>query len=229
MTESHTFAQILAERRSADINTYRGDPTRIGQDANIEKETLAGGYSYRQILELVQNGADAILEGAQAAGKGRILVRLNEDHLSVANTGAPVSRDVLIALLTSHYSPKRSNQIGRFGLGFKSLLKLDGRILLFTKTNGVVEFNPARCREEIRKEFNLAGDAPAPGLRLAWLLDEKAITPALKSAWDECAWAETLVRAEFSEKSQGEIHHTLQKEMSDFRPEFLLFFPVPLE
>ncbi|MDR2429513.1 MAG: hypothetical protein LBD14_01190 [Puniceicoccales bacterium] len=91
------FTQVLAERRLADFNTYRGDPMRIKQDANIEMEALAGGYSYRQVLELIQNGADAILEGTQTGReKGRILVWLNSNHLAVANTGAPVSREGLL-------------------------------------------------------------------------------------------------------------------------------------
>jgi superfamily II DNA or RNA helicase len=224
------FTQVLAERRKVDFNTYRGDSTRIKQDANIEMETLAGGYSYRQVLELVQNGADAILEAFQAgSGKGRILVRLDENYLSVANTGAPLSPEGLIALLTSHNSPKRNNQIGRFGLGFKSLLKLDGRILLFSKNGGVIEFNPARCREEIRKELQLPADTPAPGLRLAWPLEKENIAPEVVSLWDECAWAETLVCAEFGGKSRAKTHEMLQGEMAEFRPEFLLFSPASME
>ena len=56
---------------------------------------LAGGYGYRQILELVQNGADAIL-AAHEAGQppedgNQIHVLLRDSRLYVANTGAPLS------------------------------------------------------------------------------------------------------------------------------------------
>ncbi|MBS0356518.1 MAG: hypothetical protein JSR83_21745, partial [Proteobacteria bacterium] len=133
---------------------------------------LAGGYGYRQVLELVQNGADAILEahasGALPQHGSKIEVLLSRSCLYVANTGAALSADGIDALLRSHSSPKRANQIGRFGLGFKSLLKLGGRIDLFS-AGVAMRFDPKRCRQELRDTF---GFDNAPGLRLAWTLNE---------------------------------------------------------
>ena len=92
----------------------------------------------------MQNGADAIIEdegsaGAQEGGTGRIHVLLSGDRLYVANTGAPLSEDGLDALLQSHSSPKRANQIGRFGLGFKSLLGLSQFLHLEAKSQNQAE------------------------------------------------------------------------------------------
>ncbi len=43
-------------------NFYPPDPGLLKEHFGIEETVLAGGYGYRQILELVRNGADALLE-----------------------------------------------------------------------------------------------------------------------------------------------------------------------
>lgn len=180
------------------------------------------GYGYRQVLELVQNGADAILEahegGVPPVVGNRIEVLLRGSSLYVANTGASLSRDGIEALLTSHSSPKRGNQIGRFGLGFKSLLQLGGPIDLFMKSSGAIRFDPQRCRELISQEF---GVTHAPSLRLAWPLDE--CDGAVDAVIESLAWAETIVRV--SVRIPELLEH-LQREIASFPAEFLLFFPV---
>ena len=116
------------------LGNYERIPDDVRDHHETEIEALAGGYSYRQVLELVQNAADAILEYAAATGNmasGRIVLRLDGDRLYAANTGSPLSRDGIVALLSARSSPKRQNQIGRFGIGFKSLLGLGGRIDVF--------------------------------------------------------------------------------------------------
>ena len=154
---------FLVSRNRALLGAYTQLPSLIKEHHGIEQTVLAGGYGYRQILELVQNGADAILEASsdtQPASHGnRIQVVVRGSHLYVANTGAPLSQDGLEALLSSHSSPKRGNQIGRFGLGFKSLLRLGGRIDLFTKSSGGISFDPERCRQELSATFS-AAEAP---------------------------------------------------------------------
>lgn len=122
------LASLIVKDRQQTLETYRIKPAYIREHAGIEDTVEAGGYGYRQILELVQNGADAIVEAIDDGYKceARIEVVLDEHHLYVANTGAPLSEEGLVALLQSHSSPKRGNQIGRFGLGFKSLLRLGG-------------------------------------------------------------------------------------------------------
>src|SRR5262245_20861727 len=119
---------LVDELRESRLRAYEASPGDIREHFGIEQTVLAGGYGYRQVLELVQNSADAILEEPAAtklsSESGRIEVVLSDRCLYVANTGAPLSREGVEALLRSHSSPKRGNQIGRFGLGFKSLLRL---------------------------------------------------------------------------------------------------------
>lgn len=214
---------FLESRNQALRGAYAQLPSLIREHHGIEQTVLAGGYGYRQILELVQNGADAILEAQgdalQSSHGNRIQVVVGGSRLYVANTGAPLSRDGLEALLSSHSSPKRGNQIGRFGLGFKSLLRLGGRIDLFTKSSGCIRFDPERCRQELSASFS----APeSPGLRLAWPLEESARRG--DAVLDQLTWAETIVRVEVQAE---EILEHLRQEIRAFPAEFLLFFPVP--
>ncbi len=140
---------------------------------------------------------------------------LDGSCLYVANTGAPFSEEGIDALLRSHSSPKRGNQIGRFGLGFKSLLRLGGKIDI---TSGQADFglDPERCRAELRNQFNVKD---APGLRLAWPLDEIQ-ADSLRRRFP---WATTVVRAEVTADSF--LDH-LRAEIEGFPAEFLLFLPV---
>jgi superfamily II DNA or RNA helicase len=204
------------------LTSYVADKGLLREHFGIEETVLAGGYGYRQVLELVQNGADALLEARQPDSgtnrEGRIHVQLRGQHLYVANTGAPLSEDGLDALLRSHSSPKRGDQIGRFGLGFKSLLKLKGRIDVFTHASGAIRFDPERCRDELRRRFQVE---QAPGLRLAWPLHqtEREVDPVCA----ELDWAETIIRAEVG--SDDLLDH-IRQEIQTFPAEFLLFFPL---
>ncbi|MDP1651735.1 MAG: hypothetical protein Q8L56_03335 [Rhodocyclaceae bacterium] len=222
MTNLAVLIDQLRRSRLAAYRVARGD---IREHAGIEETVLAGGYGYRQVLELVQNGADAILEAKeQPEGlqqPARIEVVLREQHLYVANTGAPLSEEGVTALLQSHSSPKRGNQIGRFGLGFKSLLRLGGALDIFS-TSGSLRFDPERCCVEIRREFGLTNDAPVPALRLAWALNrtsEEADDPIL----DSFSWATTIVRAEIRDR---DLFPHLQNEIGNFPSPFLLFLPA---
>jgi len=204
------------------LRSYEADPGLLKEHFGIEETVLAGGYGYRQILELVQNAADALLEASERGDSldsgGRIRVQVRGSRLYVANNGASLSEEGLDSLLRSHSSPKRGNQIGRFGLGFKSLLKLEGRIDIFTRDSGAIRFDPGRCRNELCSQFQVT---QAPGLRLAWPLpqEERAADPVCA----ELAWAETIVRVEMG--SESLLHH-IRQEIQEFPAAFLLFFPI---
>lgn len=68
----HSALEQLNNKR---LRSYDADPGLLKEHFGIEETVLAGAYSYRQILELVQNGADALLEaqerGAVLDGDGR--------------------------------------------------------------------------------------------------------------------------------------------------------------
>lgn len=211
----------INQLRESRVRAYEASPGDIKEHHGIEEIVLAGGYGYRQVLELVQNGADAILEAHEAgtgqSGPARMEVVLANSSLYVANTGAAFSEEGIDALLRSHSSPKRGNQIGRFGLGFKSLLRLGGKIDIVSGP-AAFGFDPDRCRQELRERFSVKD---APGLRLAWPFDDAQAA----SLHDLFPWATTVVRAAI--RGEDILDH-LRGEIQNFPSEFLLFLPVPV-
>lgn len=220
-----SIKEILERRTKACLGAYDANPDLLREHFGIEQTMLAGGYGYRQVLELVQNGADAILEETEERGVKNgancVEVLLRDNFLYVANTGAPLSDEGIGALLSSHDSPKRGNEIGRFGLGFKSLLRLGGCIDIITRGRGALRFDPKRCEKELKQRYS---QHKVPGLRLAWPLEESEYSsdpnlPDLK-------WAQTIVRVAVTAAEQL---LQLQEEIRNFPAEFLLFFPVAVD
>ena len=100
------------------LETYRVDPGLVQEHANGERRITQGGYGDRQLFELVQNAADEI---ADAPG-GTVHVVLTGTHLYCANEGTPVTPEGAETILRMSMSRKRGGQIGRFGVGVKSVL-----------------------------------------------------------------------------------------------------------
>ena len=120
------------------LETYGVDVRRVSEDANIEKIATEGGYARRQLYELVQNGADELIEQ-----RGRIEVVLTEDALYCASEGRPVTEQGVGAILGSHNSAKSGVEIGRFGLGFKSVLGVSRTPAVYS-TSGSFGFDADR-------------------------------------------------------------------------------------
>src|SRR5450759_3948354 len=77
----------VREQAQRTLAAYRAQPNLIREHVGIEDEVLSGGYGHRQIHELVQNAADAILE---SGGPGRVHLVLTSEALYCANEGAPI-------------------------------------------------------------------------------------------------------------------------------------------
>ena len=189
--ETHSLAGFLRNEYEARLRAYSAQPRDAVEHYETENDVLSGGYAYRQLFELVQNAADAILE--EGRGAGRIHVRLARGVLVAVNTGAPLDEDGIVALLNARSSSKRGGQIGRFGIGFKSLLKLGGRVDIVSRTIGL-RFDPEECRRRIRAHLGLPHDARAPGMRLADVIDPCGPDGPLDPA-GPFSWATTVVTA----------------------------------
>jgi superfamily II DNA or RNA helicase len=111
------------------LSAYRANPSLVDEHAGQELETAAGGYGSRQVFELIQNAADQ-LEGKD----GRIEVVLTENSLYCANSGRPFGKAGLRSILHAYLSDKDDDQIGRFGLGFKSVLGVTRSPLVLTRS-----------------------------------------------------------------------------------------------
>src|SRR3954451_6310437 len=134
------------ERFSADcLRTYEVDVRRISEDANIEKIATEGSYARRQLYELIQNGADELIDR-----RGRIEVVLTDEALYCANEGRPVTVDGVGAILGSHNSTKSGVEIGTFGLGFKSVLGVSRTPSVYS-TSGSFGFDAERNLDAVRR------------------------------------------------------------------------------
>ncbi|MFI8188769.1 DEAD/DEAH box helicase [Streptomyces sp. NPDC085946] len=189
----------VSELSELALRTYRVNPGLVEEHANGERRITQGGYGDRQLFELVQNAADEL----QSEPGGRIQVVLTDDHLYCANEGTPVTPAGAGTILHMGVSRKRGGQIGRFGVGVKSVLSVT-RTPQFFGASGSFGFDADWSASEILKAVNEGrtdrgepsldklGDTPV--LRLARPLDadrERAADPILHEL---LSWATTVVR-----------------------------------
>lgn len=206
------FARAVEAQNRRLQETYLADPSRVEQDANIERSIAEGAYARRQIHELVQNAADAMRgEG------GRAQIILDRHTLYAANTGEALTLQGVETLMATHRSAKRDEQIGRFGLGFKSTLAVSDAPRIFSRSVSM-QFDRARARAVLQEI--VPGAEHYPAARLAWPLD-----PAAESAKDAVLaelmkWATTVVVLPV--KAHLDV---LQAAMQTFPAQFLLFSP----
>ena len=212
------LCKFLVERAERILASYREEPLRVTEDANSEQSAAYGGYAHRQLFELVQNSADALL----GAPKGQsILIRLTERFLYCADDGAHVDEDGIVGLMFSRMSSKRSSStrnirpIGRFGLGFKSVLGVTDAPEFYSRSASF-RFDKTRAMERIAKV------APAdryPVLRLPEPIDPDEARSTDEELSELMRWATNIVRLPLKMGA----HDDLAKQIGDFPPEFLLF------
>ena len=162
-TNAHVgLSSRVADRYQRAYAAYRQNPLLVEEHANIELATAQGGYGRRQIYELVQNGADALL-GQEG---GRIQVVLTEEALYCANQGAPIDSEGIDSLLASYISQKRGLEIGRFGLGFKSVLGVTDSPDFFSRSVSF-SFDASKSQEILSRIVPEAPHFPARASGLA--------------------------------------------------------------
>lgn len=209
------LAQHVRRETDRTLQAYLTQPTLVREHVGIEDNVFSGGYGRRQIFELIQNAADAILAGGKP---GRVEVVLTERALYCANEGAPIDEDGVTAILSAYLSQKRGAQIGHFGLGFKSVLNVTSTPQFFCRS-GSFGFDGERSLERIREILPATQEVPV--LRLAHVLEateEARHDPELASLM---TWATTVVRLP---RNRGESSW-LSNEIHEFPANFLIFSP----
>ena len=207
---------LVDEYRNRCVQVYKQDPNRVEEDAGKERGIAEGGYGRKQIQELIQNAADA-LQG----DPGRIQVNLTADALYVANEGNPFESSGVRALLYTHLSNKTGEEIGRFGLGFKSISGISENPQIFSRTVSF-EFSRQRSAEVLSAELNnLYKPADIPALRLAWTINPMAAFRADAVLAELGAWATTVVRVPLKPGAAWQ----LSEEIKEFDESFNLFAP----
>ncbi len=208
------LGRSLAREAEKTLNSYREQPNLVQEHANHEQDTARGGYANRQVFELAQNAADAL---AAAQDGGRVAVLLTKSHLYCADDGTPIDEQGVTALMFSHMSPKRgSDEIGRFGLGFKSVLGVSDAPEFFSRT-GSFRFDPDRARRRIRRVAPRAYTFPT--LRLPDPIDPQEHRHRDPMLTELMEWASNIVRLPL----RGGALPRLQQQTRCFPREFLLF------
>lgn len=204
---------FIAEQTRSTLRAYREQPHLVTEHANHEHDTAHGGYAHRQLFELVQNSADAL---ANAPDGKSILVRLTENHLYCADDGAAISVEGVRALMFSHMSSKRNtSEIGRFGLGFKSVLGVTDAPEFYSRA-GSFRFDREYAADRIAR---FAPGERYPVLRLPVPMDARKAAQGDDDLGELMTWATNIVRLPLK-AAAGE---DLAQQIRDFPPEFLLF------
>lgn len=210
----------LEQDRRARQEAYRHAPHDLEEHLGIEASIAQGGYATRQIHELIQNGADAVFR--QGEQHGWLEVCLSPTHLYVANTGAALDGQGLRTLLQAHVSRKRTGEIGRFGVGFKAVLKVTDRPQIFSRSL-CVGFDAQRAQRALDDALPELKITRSPALRMAWELDPwEQDDPILAEL---LSWATTVVRLPLKDEQAA---HALSRELMAFDSAFLLFTPTSL-
>jgi len=209
------LARDLVDSNNRSVESYKFKPEWIEEHAHIEQSIAEGGYGHRQVYELVQNGADAMVHRSG----GRIEVVLTETHLYCANEGDPIDGPGLGALLGSNMSRKRGDEIGRFGLGFKSVLAVTDTPEFFSRPVSL-RFSEQFSSDLIRSNISAARDIALPILRLGEPLDPAVETSADPVLAELLSWSVTTVRLTRDPRLDTS---RLAQDLADFPAEFLLF------
>ena len=209
------LGKFIVEESENTLASYCAQSKLVVEHANHERDTAHGGYAHRQLFELAQNSADALL----GAPKGKsILIRLTADFLYCADDGTPIDERGVEGLMFSHMSSKQgTGAIGRFGLGFKSVLKVTDAPEFFSRS-GSFRFDRARAKERIAQKVA----APAkhyPVLRLPESIDPHKERDADEDLHELMNWATNIVRLPL----KAGAREGLAQQIEDFPPEFLLF------
>lgn len=210
-----SLGQFVRDEARKTLKAYRAQPHLVTEHANQEYDTAHGGYAHRQLFELVQNAADALTH----EGTGRsILVRLTERFLYCADDGKPIDEEGVRGLMFAHMSSKRgTTEIGRFGMGFKSVLGVTCAPEFYSRS-GSLRFNRARASEQIREHVPAAR---YPTLRLPEPMDGETEAASDDDLRELMSWATNIVRLPLADGA----FEDLATQVQEFPPEFLLFVP----
>lgn len=211
-----TLVQHVDDVRANCLDVYRSDTNRIDEDARREASISEGGYGRKQIQELLQNGADAL-----GAAKGTLEVRLTEDTLYVANQGDPFTLEGVDGLLYSHFSTKTGEEIGRFGLGFKSISGISDSPQIYSRSVSF-QFDRNRAQQTIEEDLGVRLDIEdVPALRLAWPVDPMDEFEVDSELRELAQWATTIIKVPLKPGARSQ----LLEELDSFDESFCLFVP----
>ena len=210
---SGPIGTYISEDTKKTLEAYHVQPDLVLEHANHEEDTARGGYAHRQLFELVQNSADTLA----GSNGGRIRIRLTSKYLYCADEGKPVDEAGVRALKSSHMSSKRGTaEIGRFGLGFKSVVGVTDCPEFFSRS-GSFKFDRDESIRLIRAVVSSSERYPI--LRLPVAVDLARAVEDDPVLHEFMSWATNIVRLPLRPGSNED----LKRQITAFPQEFLLF------
>jgi len=200
--------EYVYRQQEAALAAYEGDPDLIEEHVRQEDSYRSGGYGTRQISELLQNAVDALSAGGSP---GRIEFRLAGKALYCANEGAPFAEAGLRAVTHAFLSGKRDEEIGRFGLGFKSVLGITDHPQIYSRSVSF-EFNPERTHELLSGLQTRGGRLPL--LRVPSIVDPDEAAAADPHLAELREWATTVVKLPLA-RDGARIRTELDEQFND--------------
>ncbi|MGW9183830.1 sacsin N-terminal ATP-binding-like domain-containing protein [Agromyces sp. NPDC055661] len=203
----------VQKRQAIALRTYEVNPDLLEEHVNQEDSFRAGGYGERQISELLQNAVDAL---TAAGAAGTVEFRLAGGSLYCANEGVPFSEGGIRAVCHAFLSPKRDEEsIGRYGLGFKSVLGVSDRPQIFSRSVSF-EFNAPETAELFGGMA--APDGRVPLMRVPSIIDVDAARADDPHLAEMLTWASTVVKLPLMRDGAR-----LRTELREFKTQSLLF------
>lgn len=204
--------EIITQRQSTALSTYELDHNLLIEHVRQEDSFRTGGYGTRQIPELLQNAVDAL---GTTGGTGTVEFRLADGALYCANEGSPFGEEGITAVTYAFLSSKRGDEIGRFGLGFKSVLGITDHPQIFSSSVSF-GFNAPETAELFAGVASAGGRYPL--LRVPSLLDAENERRNDRNLAELMTWATTVVKLPISRE-----YERIREELEGFKAESLLF------
>lgn len=227
--------EFIDSELQSTFDAYLAKPAFLLGHSRTEAQTAAD-YAGRELLELVQNAADA---ASETGGAGRVLIEVKGDTLFVANTGQPFRKRGVAALMTAHTSDKptrAARMIGAKGLGFRAILNWTNAPVI---SSGSLEIGFSRLHASAlvaqlaARNSEIASNFSEPSLNFPPLLVFPATGNELERLGDvrtsdllqharilRAAGYDTVVAAPL--RDVGALQH-LVEQAGLFEPSFLLF------
>lgn len=204
---------FLEKWKSVVPRIYQEDPKMLQEHVGQENSFRTSGYSRRQITELVQNAADAILRSGET---GRIKLILTDRYLYCANDGKEFDQAGIDAITHAYISDKRGEEIGRYGLGFKSVLAVTDNPQIFSRSVSF-HFGAPEARAILTGVGVRENDLPI--LRLPTALSAEREIDDDPILMELTEWASTVIRLPL------QPHVELEEQLLGFQTQFLIFTP----
>ena len=238
LSTADAWGDWLSELERVALKVYEIKPSQLVADKRRE-QGISRDYKGREILELLQNAADA---AKKANKRGRVRVELNPTGLVVANTGVGFTTGGVKSLQTADLSPKRSKNsklIGSKGLGFRSVLNwsrhpviLSGALHLaynIRYAESLIE-KLANQVDEVRavlEDEQAIGGSPIPLLPFPIHLNSEINKEYIEDS-DLLARCEVLKAEGFDTViampfDRGTCFDNAHQQLQQLRPEFLFF------